>query len=256
MSAAALLSFVVSLCSARCRVKCLCDITLWAKSRLQPKLPDHFRSDVVPMIWQSGKRKLTSVSGSNACAYLEVEEKLFVFVMNLRKDGYSVSTEMFQLEACKIAHKLNIKLVKFKESYGWVRRFMKRKQLSIRQRTTLAQKILEEYDKKLLGFQWYVIALRKNKDYLLSQIGNADQTPVWFDMPESMTVSVVDERSVPVKTTGADKQCCTVMLAIAADGHKFPPYLLQPLDVVVNRPFIQTAVQFVDDNKASLQVEG
>ncbi|KAJ8868502.1 hypothetical protein PR048_030030 [Dryococelus australis] len=89
----------------------------------------------------------------------------------------------------------------------------------------------QEYDKKLLDFQRYVVALRKKKDYLLSQISNADQTPVWFDMPDSI-VSLVGERSVPVKTC-ADKQCCAVMLAITADGPKLPLYESFPPGIVV-----------------------
>jgi hypothetical protein len=32
----------------------------------------------------------------------------------------------------------------------------------------------------------------------MSQIGNADQTPVWFDMPENTMVNMIGERSVPI----------------------------------------------------------
>jgi hypothetical protein len=45
-------------------------------------------------------------------------------------------------------------------------------------------------------------------------------------MPESTTVEHVGKRSVQVRTTGADKQHCTVMLAITADGHKLSPFVI------------------------------
>jgi hypothetical protein len=38
---------------------------------------------------------------------------------------------------------------------------------------------------KIINFHKHVIDLRKNKEFLLSQIGNADQTPVFFDMPSN-----------------------------------------------------------------------
>ncbi|KAJ8885145.1 hypothetical protein PR048_011341 [Dryococelus australis] len=40
--------------------------------------------------------------------------KLLEFIMNLRKDGYSVSTEMLQFEACKIKHTLTIEPANFR----------------------------------------------------------------------------------------------------------------------------------------------
>jgi hypothetical protein len=52
----------------------------------------------------------------------------------------------------------------------------------IHRRATIAQKLPEEYEEKLINLQKYVISFRKKHFYLLSQIGNADQSPVRFDM--------------------------------------------------------------------------
>lgn len=160
------------------------------------------------------------------CKYPQVENELYEYVINIRKSGYAVTTEMLQVEANKIARKMGISFQEFRASYGWLRRFMNRRELSIRRRTTICQKLPEQYEDKLIAFQKHVINLRKQNRYLLSQIGNADQTPVWFDMPENTTVNVRGERSVQVKTTGSEKQRCTVMLAITADGRKLPPYVV------------------------------
>jgi hypothetical protein len=49
-----------------------------------------------------------------------VSKALYAYVMDLRKSGYAVSTEMLQLEASKIARKFNIPVTEFKASYRWV----------------------------------------------------------------------------------------------------------------------------------------
>ncbi|KAM7312951.1 pogo transposable element with KRAB domain [Ixodes scapularis] len=84
----------------------------------------------------------------------------------------------------------------FKASAGWIRRFMKREDLLIRRRTTMCQRLPAEYEDKLLSFQKSVSKLRREHGYILSQIGNADHTPVWFDSPENCTVNAKGQKSV------------------------------------------------------------
>nr|XP_054928945.1 uncharacterized protein LOC129385819 [Dermacentor andersoni] len=79
---------------------------------------------------------------------------------------------------------------------------------------------------KVRDFHRFVIRIREDKKFLLSQIGNADQTPINFDMPRNSTVDMKGAKSVQVKTTGAEKQRCTVMLAVTADGRKLPPFVV------------------------------
>ncbi|KAL1432591.1 hypothetical protein MTO96_013063 [Rhipicephalus appendiculatus] len=57
-------------------------------------------------------------------------------------------------------------------------------------------------------------------------IGNADQTPVYFDMASNTTVSVKGERDVNLLTTGNEKLRFTVMLSCLADGTKLRPYIV------------------------------
>lgn len=156
----------------------------------------------------------------------EVEDSLLEFVTETRNCGYAVSTEMLRLKALEIARSKGIPATAFKASNGWIRRFMARKNLSIRRRTTMCQRLPEEYEEKLLAFQKFVIKMRREHGYIASQIGNADQTPVWFDAPENVTVEAKGKKSIHVRTTGAERQRCTVMLCITADGRKLPPYVV------------------------------
>lgn len=59
----------------------------------------------------------------------------------------------------------------------------------------------------------------------MSQTGNTDETLLTFDMSPNTTVSAKGVSSVSIKTTGCEKQCCTVMLAVTADGSKLPPFI-------------------------------
>jgi len=45
---------------------------------------------------------------SKQSAFPQIEDELYVYVLDLRKSGYTVSTEMLLLEASKIAQKFNI----------------------------------------------------------------------------------------------------------------------------------------------------
>ena len=55
------------------------------------------------------------------------------------------------------------------------------------------------YEDKLLDFQKHVLTLRKKNDYNLGAIGNADKTPVFFDMPGDTTVNECGASTVQVR---------------------------------------------------------
>jgi hypothetical protein len=158
--------------------------------------------------------------------YPEVETNLLEYVKKIRADGFSVSVEMLQFEARQLSDSMGIPQSEFKASYGWARRFMARNDLVIRRRTTMAQRLPDTYQEKLFAFQRHVLKLQKTHNYSMGAIGNADETPVFFDMPGETTVNKAGEKTVHVRTSGAEKQRCTVMLGITADGHKLPPYVI------------------------------
>jgi hypothetical protein len=60
---------------------------------------------------------------------------------------------------------------------------------------------------------------------MLGHIGNADQTPVYFDMPSNITVNEKGAKRVSIRGTGNENARITVMLGILAEGCKLPPYV-------------------------------
>lgn len=56
------------------------------------------------------------------------------------------------------------------------------------------------------NFHHFAIQFRGKKQFLLSQIGNTDQTAINIDMPRSTRVKTKGAKSVCVQTTGAYEQ--------------------------------------------------
>ena len=69
----------------------------------------------------------------------------------------------------------------------------------------IAQRLPQDYEEKLVKFQRYVIAQRKKHDFELKYIGNADQTPLTFDIVTNSMVSEKGVKSVSILTTGHEK---------------------------------------------------
>lgn len=183
--------------------------------------------------WRAQEEKLKTTNksrrafrGAKTGKYPQVEEQLVQYVRNLRQDGCAVSLDILQTEARRIARAQGIEAKDFKASSGWTTRFMRRHGLTLRRRTTLCQRLPSAYEDKVVDFHSFIIRLRRQKNFILSQIGNADQTPLCFDMPRNTTVEEKGARSVIIRTSGAEKQRCTVMLAVTADGRKLPPYVI------------------------------
>lgn len=155
-----------------------------------------------------------------------LEKELRLYVEEERAKGLHVSCEDIQTKARQLALRGGIGRSAFKASRGWVQKFMRRNGLSLRRRTTICQRLPAEYEERLVAFQRYVIKLRQEHNYLLGQIGNADQTPVYFDMPSRTTVTAKGAKDVRLLTTGNEHTRFTVMLCCTADGWKLPPYIV------------------------------
>jgi hypothetical protein len=120
--------------------------------------------------WSGEKEKLKGISkkkcafrGKN-CKYPHVEAELYQYVVITQKNGFAALMEMLQFEGCRLARKPNISVSKFKVSYGWVRRFMARQDLTRRCQMMVAQRLLEAYEEKLVSFQKYVLKSRKQHE--------------------------------------------------------------------------------------------
>jgi hypothetical protein len=103
-------------------------------------------------------------------------------VLEKRRNGLPVTRETIGMKALEIATSLKTPRQDFKAINGWIVRFMHRKGLALCRRTTLVRKLPTDYVEKLIAYQRHIINLCRKHDYLLGQMGNTDETPVFFDM--------------------------------------------------------------------------
>lgn len=140
--------------------------------------------------------KRRAFRGPKQGRYPQLEDELAAFVRDTRTNGLCVTATLIRKKAHEIARRTGIALVAFKASRSWVDRFMRHQGFSLRRRTSICQKLPLAFEQKLIEFQRYVIDLRTRNHFLLSQIGNADETPIWFDMPRDYTINDVGTKRV------------------------------------------------------------
>ncbi|KAJ8896718.1 hypothetical protein PR048_002063 [Dryococelus australis] len=167
-------------------------------------------------------RKSVHFPGPKFGNFPELDTQVLNFIRELRNNACAVSHDKVEVKAQEIDCSMKIPLTQFKPSCVWVVQFMRQENLSLRCRTTLTQKLPKDFSEKVLQFQSFVIRHRKpiiiasksahfisNSLYHPSQIGNTDETPVFFDMTQSITTCPKGASSVTVGTTRNEKLCCT-----------------------------------------------
>ena len=92
-------------------------------------------------------------------------------------------------------------------------------------KTTIAQKLSLEYERKIIEFHKYVINMRKKLCFEIGQLGNMDEVLLTLDVPSNKSVDVKGAKTIMIKTSVNEKKRYTVVLACCADGTKLPPLL-------------------------------
>ena len=172
------------------------------------------------------KQSWKKFTGHRKRGHPEVDHEVLQFVLEWRKNGLPVTGDIIREKANEVARARNIQRHVFKASRGWVDRFMRCNGLSLRRHTAICQKLPTDFEEKLVNFQRHVIMLQKTGNFLMGQIGNMDETPIWLDMLCNYTVEQKGTKQVPIRTSGCENQHITVMLGTTVDGHKLPPFLI------------------------------
>lgn len=160
----------------------------------------------------------------SAAKWPELEEEIKNWIVEERNAGRSISTKTIINES-----KLRTAAQGLNDFHGmssWCYRSMKINGLSMRTKTRIAQKMLEDYENKTIAFHSYVINARKETDYEMGQIGNVDEVPLTFEVVSNRTVDIKGSKSITIKTPGHEKTHYTAVLSCCADGTKLPPLLI------------------------------
>lgn len=95
----------------------------------------------------------------------------------------------------------------------------------MRKKITLAQKMPNEHENKILNLQNFLIDAHKQTSFELRQIANK-KIPLTFGAPSNKIVEVKGNKPVTLKTSGYEKAHYTVVLYCCADITKLPPLLI------------------------------
>ena len=192
--------------------------------------------------------RLKRANHGKKAAWPELEVDLLKWIKEKQNDGLVILLSLVSLKALNMAknEKYGIPEGQFKAGNHWRQRFMKRNGLSLRQKTTLAKRLPDEYEEKIVRFHLYIIDLGKEHSYPLHLIANIDETPLTFDMPPNGTINSSGEKTIKIRTTGNEKNRITVMLTCAGDGSKLRPMVIfkrKTLPNVANKHRVVIIVQ-------------
>ena len=76
----------------------------------------------------------------------------------------------------------------FKASLRWYQNWKRRHSVNLQTKTTLAQRLPDDLENKILQFHRCMMAARQRIQYPLVKIFNMDETPMRFELPSSRTL--------------------------------------------------------------------
>src|SRR5215212_5953051 len=187
--------------------------------------------------WLNNKEQLIRVvpyiqklSPGSRPKYPELEIELMNWFKESRSQLKIVTRYMIQAKARSFAKRAtyqamypNINEAKF--SQKWVDGFMSRHNLVNRRKTTVAQRLPDDYLEQQNNFLSYVLFRRREHQYPLSLIANMDEMSLSFNLP-SNTTEQRDTKTVSILSTGHERANFTVVLSCMANGTKLTPVII------------------------------
>ena len=193
----------------------------WKKKQTKISHARALKGGAVKKRLEGAGRKVTDV---------DVEEKLLDWIHERRENKLRVSRKLIMRKAKMFFDESvgddECAKVAFVASRGWLEKFMKRNCLSLRQRTTTAQKDPAFLINKLVTYVSEVRRLTESRHYTTQSVIAMDETAVWADMVSRTTVDKVGAREICLKTTGHEKVRISVCLSAKADGTKLKPFVV------------------------------
>ena len=169
------------------------------------------------MVSHSSQSQRKRLDGGGRRPLLDtLEERVYEWIESMRSRRLRVTRKMVKREALKIFSNeggQGDSKPEFVASNGWLRNFFKRHRITLRQKTTVCQKLPDVLAPKVSSYLLYERSKRLRFNFTLQNMGAMDETPIWLDMAAETTIDFVGNKSVPIKTTGHEKSRVTVVLA-------------------------------------------
>lgn len=184
--------------------------------------------------WRENKETISSLQEKNKSQHRyrlegagrkvtnqQADELLASWIEQERMQHHRVSCKQVAKKALELFEDPN-----FKASRGWMQKFLNRWGFTSRRKTTQRQHLPAELCDKNVSFVKYNGNTILTYHLELGQIGNMDETAIWSDMTESTTIEIKGLKSVPILSTGHEKQRTTVRLTALVDGRKLTPFII------------------------------
>ena len=172
-------------------------------------------------------KKAKRLSGGGRPLKMEdMEDELINWINDMRENRLRVSRKMIQRQALLLFEQRESQGESFTASEGWLFKFLRRNRLSLRRRTTTAQKTPDDVKKRVIDFLLFVYGLRNNCAYPEGAICAADEVAIWMDPVSDTTIEKIGSKSVPVISCGNSRSKVTVLLAAFGDGRKLSPFIV------------------------------
>jgi len=153
-----------------------------------------------------------------------LEENLASWIRAQRDDGRAVSTVAIRLKSRQMA--VDMQLNDFKGGPSWIFKFMKRQNLSVRARTTVGQKLPDDWEQKTMNFREFVEKEIRTNQILLDDVVNMDEVPMTFDIAPTRSVAPTGVKAVAVTAIGHKRNNFTVVLACTGNGAKLKTMII------------------------------
>jgi hypothetical protein len=118
----------------------------------------------------------------------KIEEHVKKWKLDRRKNGIAISTKIILIETRRLAIELPIN--DFAGTTPWCKKIMRNNGLCMRTKTTIAQQLSRENERKFIEFTLYVKNMRKKLCIKIGKLGNLGEIHFTFDVPSNKTVNV------------------------------------------------------------------
>lgn len=167
------------------------------------------------------KRQRTCRTG--IAKFPALERTLKEWIISQRENSRAVTTVMIRLKAKELAKQMNV--AEFISGLSWCSRFMRQNCLSVRSRTTVDQKLPDNWE-EVMNFHQFVSRRKEELAIQADHVFHMDEVPMSFDAPYSRPVDTTGAESIPVLTTGHEKTGFTVVLVCSESGRKLKPMVI------------------------------
>jgi hypothetical protein len=153
----------------------------------------------------------------------DMEQLIVQWILEARDLQLPVQRKMIQRKAMAI---ISPEHPNFRASDGWLQKFMRRNSLSLRKHTSIQQNLPAGLERKLEKFIDEVKTFREQHNFPDNLIINMDETPIFFDMPRSSTVTGKGAKEVRIRGTKGGKKRVTYVVSCSAAGEMLKPMVI------------------------------